>query len=189
MELIRDFDIHAIVKIRPIQDDEERRWKGKGLGTGVLVLGRWHIEILCFPIHYLILQFAIAHKLYLMKLTPNSLQCLVASIILNEVKGKGITLANLLYTLQINKTPFAPSGPPQSYYTFYLTANNPSSKNFIYFLWKTSHWQRMGNHIGLFVIVGTRFLPILARKHFQPLLNSPKISIHVCSALFSPLQY
>lgn len=127
VEMIRDFNIPSSINIRPIQDDEERRWRGKGLDAGILVLGRHHIQTLHFRIHPLIFQFTTAHKLHLMQLTPNFLKCLVASIILNDVEGKGIRLANLLYTLQINKTLTALGSLTRSYYTFYLTANNPSS--------------------------------------------------------------
>lgn len=90
LKMIKEFIIPSSSHVRLIKEDKERRWRGEGLGTCVLVLGRHHNETLCFPIHPLILQFTTAYKVHTMQLARSSLKCIAASIILNEVEGKGI---------------------------------------------------------------------------------------------------
>lgn len=143
-----------------------------------LVLGKSHIETLRFPIHPLIFQFTAAHKIHLMQLTSNSIKCLVASIILIEVEDKKITLDNLLFALQINKTPIPPSNPSRSSYTFYLTANNPSSKKILCFL-ANKQWIRTRKLLAIFwslVMVGSH--PISIKKFSQSPPNFPLVSIY-----------
>lgn len=75
----------------------------------------------------------------------------MASIILNKVKGKRIRLADLLYALQNNKTSTPPGGLPRSFYSFYLTTNNPSSKKFFIFFNKQAVEMEWETTKGLFV--------------------------------------
>lgn len=62
LKMIKEFNIPYSVHIYPIIEDKVRRWEGEGLGVSVLVLGKRHIETLRFPIHHLILQFALLTK-------------------------------------------------------------------------------------------------------------------------------
>ena len=55
-DLIRDCNIPSFVCIRPITEAEEKRWRVEGLNSGLLVLGKRHIETICFPLHLMILQ-------------------------------------------------------------------------------------------------------------------------------------
>lgn len=130
LNLIRDYNSLNIVTIRHIKDEKERKWKSNDFSPELLVLGKSHIKKLCFPIHPLILQFPAADKVDLMQLTPNSIKCLVAVVILNEVKGKWVTLSDFLYALRINKTPTPVNARIRSFQTFYLIANAPTSKKY-----------------------------------------------------------
>ena len=97
-DLIKDCNIPSSVNIRHITEAEERRWKVEGLEPDLLVLDKFHIETLHFPLHPMILQILSTLQLHLMQLTPNSLKCIVATIILNEVEKKGITVKDFLFT-------------------------------------------------------------------------------------------
>ena len=107
----------------------------------LLVLGKKHIKTICLPIHPLILQFLSALHLHPMQLTPNSLKFLVASIILNEVKKKNITVEDLLFVFSVKRTPTKPSAPKGQFDTYYLSA----SKNYyIFFFWECCGGQGLG---------------------------------------------
>ena len=54
--MIRDCNIPNSVNIRNIIEEEEKRLELEGLEPGLLVLGKRHIETLCFPLHPMILQ-------------------------------------------------------------------------------------------------------------------------------------
>lgn len=107
-------------------------------GCYLLGLGKHHIETLHFPIHLLILPFVTTHNVHFMQLTSNSIKCLVAMVILNEVERKGITLTNLLYALRINKTPTSVNALVCSFQTFYICSNAPTSKKYNMFVGKQS---------------------------------------------------
>ena len=128
-DLIRDCDIPNSVKIRSISEEVEKKWRTEGLSENLLVLGKRHIETIHCPIHPLILQFTAAHRILLMQLTLNSIKCIVASIILNEVEDKRITLTDLLFALRINKTPTPPNALSRAYNIFYLFTNNPHQRS------------------------------------------------------------
>lgn len=158
-QLAEELGIPPIVHIKPIEEDELRRWRVEGLANDVLVLGRCHLEILRFLLHPLVLQFVTTHKAHLMQLTPNSIKCVVAFIILYEVEGKGITLADLFFAFNINKTPTQPSTPPNEYCTNFLTASNPSSQKYFIFLGKQVVDKDWETARGLLVITGNWIPP------------------------------
>ena len=110
-DLIRDCNILDSVHIRNITKAEEKRWRVEGLDPGLLVLGKCHIETICFPLHPMILQILSILQIHPMQLTPNSLKCIVATIILNEVKKKGITVEDFLFAYKAVKTPSNPKAP------------------------------------------------------------------------------
>ena len=129
-QLIRDYNIPNNIQIRLLSFDEVDNWKTAGLNNdNLLVLGRKHIETIHLPIHPLILQFLSALHLHPMKLTPNSLKFLVASIILNEVEKKNISVEDLLFAFNVERTPSKSGTPKGQLSTFYLSA----SKNFYIF--------------------------------------------------------
>ena len=107
-DLIRDCNIPNFVGIRHIIEAEERRWRVEGLNPGLLVLGKRHIETIRFPLHTMILQILSILQVHPMQLTPNSLKCIVATIILNEVEKKGITVEDFLFFLQSCKNTHKP---------------------------------------------------------------------------------
>ena len=104
-DLIRDCNIARSVNIKHITEREEKIWKSDGLEPGLLVLGKHHIETLCFPLHPMILQIFSILQVHPMQLTPHSLKCIVATIILNEVEKKGITIEDFLLAFRVVKTP------------------------------------------------------------------------------------
>ena len=53
--LIRDYNIPSSVRIRPIIEAEEKKWRVEGLDSGLLVLCKRHIETIRFPLHPIIL--------------------------------------------------------------------------------------------------------------------------------------
>ena len=153
-DLIRDCNIPSSVHIRPITMAGEKKWKVDGLDVGLLVLGKRHIETIRVPIHPMILQVLSLLQLHPMQLTPNSLKCIVASIILNEVEKKNITVDDFLFAYKVVKTPTNSKAPPKQYLTFYLSANNPFSKKYFMYSGKQvvdRDWEIAG---GLFVISG-----------------------------------
>ena len=88
-QLIKDCNIPASIKIRPLVQEEENKWRTIGLGDdNLLVLGKRQIETIRLPIHPMILQFLSTLQIHPMQLTPNSLKFIVAAIILSEVEGK-----------------------------------------------------------------------------------------------------
>ena len=109
--LIRDCNIPSSINIRHITKEEERRWKIEGLEPGLLVLGKRHIETLRFPLHPMILQILSTLQVHLMQLTPNSLKCIIATIILNKVEKKCITVEGFLFAYKAVKTPLNPKAP------------------------------------------------------------------------------
>ena len=121
-DLIRDCNIPSSVCIRPITKAEERKWRAKGLDSGLLVLGKHHIETIRFPLHPMILHILSVLQVYPMQLTPNSLKCIVATIILNEVEKKNIMVEDFLFSYKAVKTPTSPKAPPKQFMTFYLSA-------------------------------------------------------------------
>ena len=129
-QLIKGFNIPKNIHIRPLSNDKTGYWRISGLkNDDLIVLGKKHIEIVRLPIHPFILQFLYALRLHPMQLTPNSLKFLVASIILNEVEKKGITVEDLLFAFKIKRTPTKSSAPKSQFGTYYLLA----SKNFYIF--------------------------------------------------------
>ena len=121
-DLIKDCNIPSSVHIRPMTEAEERKWKVEGLDSGLLVLGKHHIKTIRFWIHLMILQILSVLQVHPMKLTPNSLKCIVATIILNEVEKKNITVEDFLFAYKAMKTPTSPKAPPKQFITFYLSA-------------------------------------------------------------------
>ena len=121
---------------------------------GLLVLGKRHIETLCFPLHPMILQIISILQIHPMQLTPNSLKCTVATIILNEVEKKGITVEDFLFAYKAVKTPQNPKAPAKQFLTFYLSAR----KYHVYSgkLSVDKDWETTG---GLFVISGDWISP------------------------------
>ena len=111
-QLIRDCNIPSNIQIRLPTPQETEKWKIFGLGDeNLLVLGKKHIETIRLPIYPLILQFLAALRLHPMQLTPNSVKFLAASIILNEVQGKNITVEDLLFIFRVKRTHSKPSTP------------------------------------------------------------------------------
>ena len=54
-QLIRDCNIPDPIKIRPLVEEEENKWRTLGLGDdNLLVLGKRHIETIRLPIHPMI---------------------------------------------------------------------------------------------------------------------------------------
>ena len=91
-KLIKDCNIPDNVQIGPLTVKDENRWRFEGLDSGLLVLGKRHIETIHFPIHPMILQTLSVLQLHLIQLNLNSLKCIVASVILNEMEKKNITV-------------------------------------------------------------------------------------------------
>ena len=121
-DLIRDCNIPSSVYIKPIMEKKEKRWRIEGLNSGLLVLGKRHIETIYFPLHPMILQILSALQVHLMQRIPNSLKCIVASIILNEVGKKKIKMEGFLFAYKAMKTPTNTKAPPKQYLTYYLSA-------------------------------------------------------------------
>ena len=82
-----------------------------------------------------------------MQLTPNSLKCIIDTIILNEVEKKGIIVEDFLFAYKVVKTPSNPKAPAKQFLTFYLSAR----KYHVYTgkLSVDKDWETAG---GLFVI-------------------------------------
>ena len=111
-QLIKECNIPDNIKIRPLTFEEENIWRFNGIrDENTIVLGRRHIETICLPIHYMILPFLSTLQIHPMQLTPNSLKFIVAAIILNETKGKGITFNDLIFTYNVKKIPSKPNSP------------------------------------------------------------------------------
>ena len=148
-DLIRDYNIPSSVNINHITEVEERMWKVEGLEPGLLVLGKRHIETLRFPLHPMILQILSTLQVHSIQLTPNSLKCILATIILNEVEKKDITVEDFLFAYKVVKTPSNPKAPAKQFLTFYLSAR----KYYVYSgkLSVDKDWENVG---GLFVISG-----------------------------------
>ena len=70
----------------------------------------------------MILQILSVLQIHPMQLTPNSLKCIVATIILNEVEKKNIMVEDFLFAYKAVKTPTNPKAPPILFMTFYLSA-------------------------------------------------------------------
>ena len=90
--LIWDCNIPSSINIRHLTEKGEKIWKTDGLEPSLLVQGKHHIKTLCLPLHPMILQIISIMQIHPMQLTPNSPKCIVATIILNEVEKKGITV-------------------------------------------------------------------------------------------------
>ena len=124
----------------------------------------------------MILQFLSALQIHLMQLTPNSLKFIMATIILNEVEGKGITVNDLIFTFNIKKTPSKPNSPKQ-YLTYYISA---SKKHFMFYgkLAVDKDWETAR---GLYAISGVWIPPNFDRAHFL-LVDRFTQSKYNCSA-------
>ena len=58
LQLIKECNIPDNIKIRPLNSEEENRWRVSSLSDeNVLVLGKRHIETIRLPVHSMILQF------------------------------------------------------------------------------------------------------------------------------------
>ena len=101
-----------------------------------------------------------------MQLTPNSLKFLVASIILNEVEGKNITVEDLIFVFNVKRTPTKPGTPRGQLSTFYLS----TSKNDYMFSGSTAVDKDWDSPRGLLVISGEWIPQGFNRTHF-PLVN------------------
>ena len=164
-DLIRDCNIPNSVNIRPITEKEEGIWKSEGLEPGLLVLGKRHIETLRFPLHPMILQIFSILQVHPMQLNPNSLRCIVATIILNEVEKREITVEDFLFAFKVFKTPQNAKAPIRQFQTYYL-----SSRKYHVYSGKLSvdkDWETAG---GLFVISGDWMSPKFDYIAF-PLVN------------------
>ena len=129
-QLIKDCNIPSNIRVRLPTPTESENWRLSGLGNeNLIMLGKKHIETIHLPIHPLILQFLAALHLHPMQLTPNSFKFLTASIILNEVEGKDISVEDLLYIFKVKRTQSKPGLPKNQMGTFYLSA----SKNYFMF--------------------------------------------------------
>ena len=141
-QLIKDCNIPNNIRLRLPSPTESENWRTSGLGNeNLIMLGKKHIEIIRLPIHPLILQFLAALRLHPMQLTPNSFKFLTASIILNEVEGKDISVEDLLYVFKVKRTPTKSGLPKSPMGTFYLSA----SKNYFMFSASTTvdkDWDR-----------------------------------------------
>ena len=150
-QLIRDCNFPNNVQIRLLTPDEAEYWKISGLNDdNLLVLGRKHIETIRLPIHPLIFQFLSALWLHPMQLTLNSLKFLVASIILNEVERKNITVEYLLFIFNVKRTPTKLGTPKGQLSTFYLS----TSKNYYMFSGSATVDKDWDSPRGLLVISG-----------------------------------
>ena len=103
-QLIKDGNIPSAIKIRPLTAEEENIQWILSFDDNLLVLGKRHIETIHIPIHPIILQFLSSLQILSMQLTLNSFKFIVAVVILNEVEGKGITINDLLFTINVKKT-------------------------------------------------------------------------------------
>ena len=164
-DLIRDCNIPSSVCIRPLTEAEEKKWRVEGLDSGLLVLGKRHIETISFPLHPMILQILSVLQVHPMQLTPNSLKCIVATIILNEVEKKNITVEDFFFVYKVVKTPTSPKAPPKQFMTFYL-----STKKYHMYSRKLAldkDWESVGR---LFMVSGDWMSPYFNNYAF-PLVN------------------
>ena len=69
----------------------------------------------------MILQILSILQIHLTQLTPNSLKCIIATIILNEVKKQNIMVEDFLFAYKAVKTPTNPKAPPKQFVTYYLS--------------------------------------------------------------------
>ena len=110
-----------------------------------------------------------------MQLTPNSLNFIVAVIILNKVEGKNIMVNDLLFTFNVKKTPSKP-GTPRQHLTYYLSA----SKFFFMFSGKLAidkDWETVGG----FYLIGGDWIPQGFNRTLFPLVNRFTQSKYYCS--------
>ena len=121
-DLVRDCNIPNFVNIRHITEREEKIFKSDGLEPSLPVLGKHHIETFRFPLHPMILQILSILQIHPMQFTPNSLKCIVATIILNEVDKRGITVEDFLFAYKVVKTPQNVKAPAKQFLTFYLSS-------------------------------------------------------------------
>ena len=166
-QMIKDLNIPNNIQIRLLSNDEADSWKTSGLkDENQIVLGRKHIETIRLPIHPLILQFLSALRLHPMQLTPNSLKFLTASIILNEVEKKDITVEDLLFVFKVKRTPTKPGTPKNPFSTYYLSA----SKNFFMFSASTvvdKDWDSLRT----LLVVGGEWIPKDFNRTLFPLVT------------------
>ena len=166
-QMIKDLNIPNNIQIRLLSNDEADNWKTSGLkDENQIVLGRKHIETIRLPIHPLILQFLSALRLHPMQLTPNSLKFLTASIILNEVEKKDITVEDLLFVFKVKRTPTKPGTPKSPFSTYYLSA----SKNFFMFSASTvvdKDWDSLRT----LLVVGGEWIPKDFNRTIFPLVT------------------
>ena len=175
-QLIRDYNIPNNIQIRLLTSQEAKKWKTSGLNDeNLLVLGRKHIEIIRLPIHHLILQFLSALRLHLMQLIPNSLKFLVASIILNEVEEKNITVEDLIFVFNFKRTPSKPGAPRGQMSTFYLS----TSKNYYIFVGSTAVDKDWDSPRNLLVVSGEWVPQGFNHTHF-PLVNTFSTGKNTC---------
>ena len=175
-QLIRDLNIPNNIQIRLLSNDEANYWKTAGLkDDNLIVLGKKHIETIRLPIHPLILQFLSALRLHPMQLTPNSHKFLVASIILNEVEKKDITVEDLLFAFNIKRTPSKPGAPRGQFGTYYISA----SKKFYIFSGSTvvdKDWDSLRT----LLVVRGEWIPQGFDRSLFPLVNKFSTGKNVC---------
>ena len=166
-QMIKDLNIPNNIQIRLLSNDEADSWKTSGLkDENQIVLGRKHIETIRLPIHPLILQFLSALRLHPMQLTPNSLKFLTASIILNEVEKKDITVEDLLFVFKVKRTPTKPGTPKSPFSTYCLS----TSKNFFMFSASTvvdKDWDSLRT----LLVVGGEWIPKDFNRTIFPLVT------------------
>ena len=113
-----------------------------------------------------------------MQLTPNFLKCVIATIILNEVEKKGITIEDFMFAYKAIKTPSNPKAPAKQFLTFYLSAR----KYYVYYgkLLVDKDWETAG---GLFVI-SSDWMSLMFDTSAFPLVNKfTRCKFHCCSTL------
>ena len=113
-----------------------------------------------------------------MQLTPTSLKCFVATIILNEVEKKNITVEDFLFAYKAVKTPTNPKAPPKQFVAYYLSAR----KYYVYFrkLAIDKDWESAGE---LFVINGDWMSPHFDSSTFLLVNKFTRRKFYCCSAL------
>ena len=115
-----------------------------------------------------------------MQLTPKSLKCIVATIILNEVEKQWIIVEDFLFAYKAVKNPQNPKTPAKQFLTFYLYAR----KYHVYSgkLSVDKDWEIAG---GLFVISDDRMSPKFDMFAFLLVNKFTRCKFHCCSNLLN----
>ena len=113
----------------------------------------------------MIFQILSVLQVHSMQLSPNSLKYIMATIILNEIEKKNITVEDFFFAYKAVKTPTNPKAPPKQFVTYYLSAR----KYYVYSgkLAVDKDWESVGE---LFVISGDWMSPYFNSSAF-PLVN------------------